>query len=140
MYIWEFVIGERYLYHELMKRIIALLLLVGIVYGGWVFYQQSRMPYKSTKPTDISTSTLSLQDNNNTLSNLESVLGESISAGIDVATNLVSTVTNSDAEPVINKALNNFQTELKKLPEDQVKKIQYNYCKGIVNEYEKTNN
>lgn len=73
------------------------------------------------------------------LSKLESVLGASISTGIETVNETLSTVTQGRSDPIINEAISNFQKELSKLPEDQVKKIQYNYCKSIVEEYEKVN-
>lgn len=122
-----------------MKRIIAIIILAGIAYGGWLFNRQSQSPYKLSSPSNNQSinSGITLQNSSQSLSNLEAVLGASITTGIGVVTDLANTVTDGAAEPVINKAISNFQAELKQLPEDQVKKIQYNYCKGIVSEYEK---
>lgn len=119
-----------------MKRLLALVLLVGIIYGGWVFYQSTLHPSSSTSSRPNNPS-LSLQDSSSVLSNLESVLGASIENGVGTVTNLINKVASPNQAPIINKAIENFQSELKQLPEDQVKKIQYNYCKGIVEEYEK---
>ena len=89
--------------------------------------------------SSFTTPNLSLQDDKSVFANLESVLGASISNGVEAVTGAINTVTNGASEPIINNAISNFQKELSKLPEDQVKKIQYNYCKSIVEEYEKTN-
>ena len=97
------------------------------------------MPNNKINSSKFVTPNLSLQDNNSVLSNLESVLGVSIESGMQAVEETLSSVTGGKSEPVINAAISNFQKELSKLPEDQVKKIQYNYCKSIVEEYEKVN-
>lgn len=126
-----------------MKGIFLLLILSGFLYGGWVFYNQSQANPASNQGLKINVSnpTLSLQNPGATLSNLESILGASISNGVESVTGALSDVTGGASEPIINKAISNFQQELSKLPEDQMKKFQYNYCKTIVEEYEnaKTN-
>lgn len=122
-----------------MRALLILLLTLGIAYGGYLFWQQSigaETTNNITNPKFV-TPNLSLQDDNSVLSNLESVLGASISNGMQVVEDTLSNVTGGKSEPIINEAISNFQKELSKLPEDQVKKIQYNYCKSIVNEYEK---
>lgn len=119
-----------------MKRLLALIIISGMVYGGWVLWQQTR-PSTSTRIKNISSSpTLSLQDPKEAFSSLEAVLGESISSGVEVVSDKLNAATGGASEPIINQAISNFQTELKKLPEDQMKKVQYNYCKTVVNEYE----
>lgn len=122
-----------------MKRFLALILLVGIAYGGWVYYQSSKVPRLSSSKGSLSNPTLSLQNKDQVLSNLESVLGESIENGVGAVQSMVNNLASPEQAPIINKAIENFQSELKQLPEDQMKKIQYNYCKGIVNEYENIN-
>lgn len=124
-----------------MKGIFLLLIVGGLLYGGWVFYgqTQSRTSGGPTSRIDTKTPTLSLQNPEQSISNLESVLGASISNGVDTITSALNNVTNGASEPIINKAISNFQQELSKLPEDQMKKFQYNYCKTIVEEYEKSN-
>lgn len=122
-----------------MKGLFLLLILSGLLYGGWVFYNQSQanpVDSRSSK-IDISNPTLSLQDKGATISNLESILGTSISNGIETVTGALSDATGGASEPIINQAISNFQQELSKFPEDQMKKFQYNYCKTIVDEYEK---
>lgn len=124
-----------------MKGLFLLLILSGLIYGGWVFYNQSQanpVDSRSSK-IDISNPTLSLQDKGATISNLESILGTSISNGIETVTGALSDATSGASEPIINQAISNFQQELSKLPEDQMKKFQYNYCKTIVEEYERSN-
>lgn len=118
------------------------MLILALGYGGYLFWQQiigREMPNNKINSSKFVTPNLSLQDNNSVLSNLESVLGVSIESGMQAVEETLSSVTGGKSEPVINAAISNFQKELSKLPEDQVKKIQYNYCKSIVEEYEKVN-
>lgn len=124
-----------------MRTLLIFILILGIGYGGFLFWQQTLGSESSNNRginTKFVTPNLSLQNDSSVLANLESVLGDSISNGMSVVSETLSTVTGGKSEPLINEAIANFQKELSKLPEDQVKKIQYNYCKNIVEEYEKT--
>ncbi len=125
-----------------MRTLIVLLITLGLAYGGYMLWQQTTRPEREVNrgiSDRFETPNLSLQDSQSVLSNLESVLGASISNGVELVSGALSTVTGGASEPIINTAISNFQKELSKLPEDQVKKIQYNYCKSIVEEYEKIN-
>ncbi|MCE7898330.1 MAG: hypothetical protein DPW11_03920 [bacterium] len=125
-----------------MRALLILILTIGLGYGGFLFWQQTNggQPPKGTiNSNKFVTPNLSLQDSNSLLANLESVLGESISSGMEAVGDTINNVTGGKSEPIINEAISNFQKELSKLPEDQVKKIQYHYCKRIVEEYEKLN-
>ena len=123
-----------------MRAVIVLLITLGLAYGGYMLWSQTQGVDTANNLDPIgsfTTPSLSLQDDKSVLANLESVLGASISNGVEAVTGAINTVTNGASEPIINNAISNFQKELSKLPEDQVKKIQYNYCKSIVEEYEK---
>ncbi len=125
-----------------MRVILTTLLILGLGYGGFLFWQQAQgslQPNNYLNTSKFGAPNLSLQDKDSVLSNLEAVLGASISNGMQAVEDTLSTVTGGKSEPIINEAISNFQKELSKLPEDQVKKIQYNYCKSIVEEYEKNN-
>lgn len=124
-----------------MRTLIVLLITLGLAYGGYMLWSQAKgleTANNIESNSSFTTPSLSLQDNNSVFANLDSVLGASISNGVEAVTGAINTVTNGASEPIINRAISNFQKELSKLPEDQVKKIQYNYCKSIVEEYEKT--
>ncbi|GAB4028161.1 MAG: hypothetical protein Fur0011_7500 [Candidatus Microgenomates bacterium] len=123
-----------------MRALLILILTLGLGYGGFLLWKQAKNSESSNRinsNANFFTPNLSLQDSGSILANLESVLGASISNGMEVVTETINTVTGGKSEPIINEAISNFQKELSKLPEDQVKKIQYNYCKSIVEEYEK---
>jgi hypothetical protein len=123
-----------------MRTLVVILLILGLGYGGYLFWQQTQVVSETSYPqqeTKFATPSLSLQSENSVLASIESVLGESISSGVATVTDSLNTLTHGASEPIINNAISSFQKELSKLPEDQVKKIQYNYCKSIVEEYEK---
>lgn len=123
-----------------MKRLFVIIILLALLLASYLFFRQwtaSPVPTSFRSPV---TSELSLSNPEHALSNLESVLGDSISSGVTFVTDSISTATAGRSDPIINQAISNFQTELSKLPEDQMKKIQYNYCKSIVEEYESQSN
>lgn len=123
-----------------MSRLLLLILLATLTYGGWRYYQSTLpLPRSSRTPVSVSAPTLSLNNPQGTFDALGAVLGESISTGVAAVNDTLSAVTSTQSEPLLNQAISNFQKELSTLPEDQVKKLQYNYCKSIVNEYEKNN-
>jgi len=52
---------------------------------------------------------------------------------------LANQVSGGTAEPIINQAISDLQQKIKDLPQDQAQKLQYNYCKTVVTEYENDN-
>ncbi len=117
-----------------MKRLLALLIIAGLAYGGYVYYRQSRLtPQFSRLPISGG---VTLKPPTNSWQNLESVLGTSISRGVAAVTNLANDATDGAAEPLINKAIADLQQKIKDVPHEQAEKIQYNYCKTVVTEYE----
>lgn len=122
-----------------MSRLLILILVGALCYGGWRYYLSREVPVRSSRPTtDVQTPKLSLQDPQTALDSLGAVLGASITQGVAAVGETLNSVSGGRSEPLINQAISNFQKELSTLPEDQVKKLQYNYCKGIVQEYEST--
>jgi hypothetical protein len=120
-----------------MKLLLMVIVLAGIVYGGWVIVDQQSALKTTTDMLNSTAPTLSLQDPNASFSSIGNVLGIAISNSAESISSVVNTITGGASEPLINQTIANMQSELAKLPEDQVKKIQYNYCRSIVEEYEK---
>lgn len=121
-----------------MKRLLAFFILAGLVYGGWVFYEFSRSGDRSVSLRNLPSSTeVVISDSQKAWDNLESVLGASIGRAITTGRDWVDEATAGQAEPIVNRAVSNFQEELKQLPADQVEKIKYDFCKPIVTDYEK---
>lgn len=118
-----------------MKRLFAFLLLAGLIYGGWLFYQ-SRTSSPSLSNFSLPTPSVVLGDSAESWDNLQSVLGASIGRAVETGKEWVNEATAGQAEPIVNRAISNFQEELKQLPAEQVEKIKYDFCKPIVTEYE----
>lgn len=119
-----------------MKFFLALLLLGGIAYGGFVMYRQSiRLPLSINSVTIPGNITLAQSPD--TWGNIANVLGESVTRAVSTGTGLVNQATNGQGGPIINQALTNLQNQVKELPAKEATQIQYNYCKTIVNDYEK---
>jgi hypothetical protein len=123
-----------------MKRLLGLLLLAGIIYGGYLYYRQShtlssRLPISSTIPNNQ----LVITQASNKLGDLASVLGASVQSVLDNGQSMLSSATNGASEPIINQLVTNTQNTLKDLPQKEAEKIKYEFCKGVVTNYEETN-
>jgi hypothetical protein len=120
-----------------MKRILILVILGLIGYGGYVFYQSYTVKEQPLSVDNLSdTLTLNIQDQSGAWENVQSVLGASISNAVETGKEWMSEATNGASEPIVNRAISNFQEELKSLPSEQVDRIKYDFCKPIVDEYE----
>lgn len=120
-----------------MKRFLGLLLLSGLIYGGYVFYQQYTDNSKeSSVLPPISSSSLIISDPTNKLSNLAAVLGASIASTYENGKELLNDATNGASEPIINELVSKTTETLKDLPRREAEKIKYEFCKGVITEYE----
>ena len=118
-----------------MKRLLGLILLAGLVYGGYVYYkQQTALTNISSIPQ--SGSNLVITSSSNKLSDLAGVLGASISNTYENGKALLSDVTSGKSEPIINELVSKTTETLKDLPRKEAEKIKYEFCRGIVEEYE----
>ncbi len=52
---------------------------------------------------------------------------------------VIEKVTDEQEEALINKTVENITKQVKDLPQEQVKKIKYEFCKDVVTEYEDNN-
>ncbi len=68
--------------------------------------------------------------------NVTKVLGVSISKTIENGKEFLSEATGGKSDPIINKALENIQKEVKDLPKETVEKVKYEFCKDVITEYE----
>jgi hypothetical protein len=120
-----------------MKRLFGLLLLAGVIYGGYLYYRQahtlrSRQSISSLAPGNQ----LVITQVNNKLGDLASVLGASIQNVLDNGQSMLSSATGGASEPIINQLVTNTQNTLKDLPQKEAEKIKYEFCKGVVTNYE----
>jgi hypothetical protein len=117
-----------------MKRLIALLLVAVIGYFGYEYYQQSRTPnFTSALPAS---NNVVINQASGKLSDLSNVLGASIANLYEGSKEALSEVTDGKSDPIINRALENIQNEVKDLPKETVDKVKYEFCKDVVIEYE----
>ncbi len=120
-----------------MKRFLALLILAGIAYGGYLYYSATKLQ-SSPEPTfeTVGSRNLILSQTSDKLGSLASVLGASISNTIENGKELLSSATNGASEPIINQLITKTQETLKDLPRKEAEKIKYEFCKDVVTEYE----
>ena len=64
------------------------------------------------------------------------MLGASISNTFETGKDLLNDVTSGASEPIINQLMTKTQESLKDLPRKEAEKIKYEFCKGIITEYE----
>lgn len=118
-----------------MKRFLGILLLSGIIYGGYLYYHQSKI-LSSRLPTPPFTNSVVITQDSNKLGDMASVLGESVQNVLDNGQSLLSSATGGASEPIINQLVTNTQNTLHDLPQKEADKIKYEFCKGVVTEYE----
>jgi hypothetical protein len=119
-----------------MKRLIGIILLLALVYGGYTFYTQST--HKNTFPVlskSDKDSKLSIATTNQ-IDKAVNVLGTSISSALENGQEYLSDVTQGKSEPIINELITKTTETLKDLPRKEAEKIKYEFCKGVVTEYE----
>lgn len=119
-----------------MKQLLGLLLLAGLVYGGYVYYRQSTHGGNESTSSLPPQNQLSIEEPVGKLSNLATVLGASISNTFENGKELLSDATSGKSEPIINQLLSKTTEILKDLPRKEAEKIKYEFCRGVVEEYE----
>lgn len=118
-----------------MKRLIALVLIAGIGYFGYQYYQRSKITPLSSVSLSPS-NTLVINQTSDKVTDLAKVLGASIENVYQNGKVMLNDATDGKSDPIINKALGNIQNEVKDLPKEAVDKVKYEFCKDVVVEYE----
>jgi len=118
-----------------MKRLLALILIAGLGYFGYLYYQNSQRMI-SASPEGFAQGSLVINQTSNKLSDLANVLGSSIENLYENGKDLLNDATAGKSDPIINKALENIQKEVKDLPKEAVDKVKYEFCKDVVTQYE----
>lgn len=119
-----------------MKGLFILLLLSGLAYFGYTYYQSSKL---SSSPISTGVSipqNLVITQASDKLGDIASVLGASIQNVLTDGKDILNSATSGQSDPIINKAVENIQNELKDLPQETVEKVKYEFCKDIVTSYE----
>lgn len=115
-----------------MRRAIILLVLISIVATGYYVYQDKFQG----KQANLSTPRLTISQGSYNFDSLTKVLGTATNAVVDTTTSILNHATDGEAEPLINKTLENLQNEVKDLPREQYEKVKYEFCRDVVSEYE----
>ncbi len=121
-----------------MKQLFLLLVFSGIIYGGYLYYRQSKVLGTRTSSPVETQSKLLITHTSDKLGDILSVLGSETQNVVSSGQELLSTATDGQSDPIINRAVVNLQSQVKDLPKETVDKIKYEFCKGIVNDYEGT--
>ena len=119
-----------------MKRLLTILILAGLSYGGYLFYRQASLGNTRLSTPSISQGQLLISQTSDQLGNLAAVLGASISNTFETGKEMLNDVTEGASEPIINQLMTKTQETLKDLPRKEAEKIKYEFCKGIITEYE----
>lgn len=117
-------------------KFLLILLLAGLAYGGYLYYQSSQSTRALTNLDTPNTSNLSLVQTNDRLKDTAQVLGVSIANLLDNTQAYLSDVTDGASEPIINQLVIKTQETLKDLPKKEAERIKYEFCRGIIEEYE----
>lgn len=113
-----------------------MILLSGIVFGGYTYYKQSiNNPINISSQSDVGETTI-LSQPSDKMSELAAVLGDSISSTYENGKELLNSATNGASEPIINELVTKTTETLKDLPRKEAEKIKYEFCKGVITEYE----
>lgn len=120
-----------------MRSLLALILILGIAYFGYNFYQRyETAKLSSAAPAPLNLTNLTVKNSAIDLENIQKVLGASAENLVTTSKAWLSDATGGASDPIVNRAINNFQTELMQLPAEQVERIKYDFCKPIVTNYE----
>ena len=119
-----------------MKRLLGLLLLAGVIYGGYIYYRQSTMPPSFQSEAPASSAKINLADTTSKIDDLAAVLGASIANTFENGKELLSDATSGKSEPIINELVAKTTETLKDLPRKEAEKIKYEFCRGVIEEYE----
>jgi hypothetical protein len=114
-----------------MKRILTLLILTLVAYVGFLYYQQNLKKTANSR-LSVTTNSIRLTQPKIDLSRPTEVLGAATSNFLG----FLNTATGGEAEPLINRTLENLQNEVKDLPREQYEKVKYEFCKDVVDRYE----
>jgi hypothetical protein len=119
-----------------MRFFFVFLLLSGLLFGGYTYYKQSTGNPISTSSQPETSRTLMLSQSSDKISELAAVLGASIGSTYENGKELLSNATNGASEPIINELVTKTTETLKDLPRREAEKIKYEFCKGVITEYE----
>ena len=89
-----------------MKRLLGLILLAGIIYGGYIYYRQSTSPGNELTSSLPPQNKLIIIQLSGKLADIAAVLGASIETTYENGKELLSNATSGKSEPIINELVN----------------------------------
>lgn len=119
-----------------MKRLIGLLLLGALIFGGYTLYTQSKSASQSNKVGIKTQNLLTVEGAADEIGQIASILGASIESTYINGKEMLSSATSGASDPIINQLVEKTTETLKDLPQKQAEKIMYEFCRGIVEDYE----
>lgn len=119
-----------------MKRLIGFLLLGALIFGGYTLYTQSQSASQSNEVGPKTQNLLTVEGATDEISQIASILGASIESTYINGKEILSSATSGASDPIINQLVDKTTETLKDLPQKQAEKIKYEFCRGIVEDYE----
>jgi hypothetical protein len=116
-----------------MKKILLIALIALSLGAGYFYYQQTILSRSSSSTL---TPKFNLTQAPLDVDSLKQVLGTATSAVLDTSNAVINQVTDGEGEPIINEALETIQKEISEIPQEQYDKIKYEFCQGVIQEYE----
>lgn len=119
-----------------MKRLIGFLLLGALIFGGYTLYNRSQSASQSNEVGLKTQNLLTVEGATDEISQIASILGASIESTYINGKEILSSATSGASDPIINQLVDKTTETLKDLPQKQAEKIKYEFCRGIVEDYE----
>lgn len=110
-----------------MKRLPILLVLGAAGYLGYTYYVGRR----ASDALPLSSDTMVIRQTEKP-KELMNVLGAATQRIFTQGTAVLNDATDGKAEPIINKAVSDLQEKVKDLPEEQYKKVKYEFCRDVI--------
>lgn len=111
-----------------MKRLLVIVLLGVAGYFGYQYYLSNQEP---DLPLDFS-SGIEVKQKMTNAKDILNVLGESTSQIFEKGSDLLNDVTGGKSEPIVNKVVNDLKERVKELPEEEYRRVKYEFCKDVL--------
>lgn len=118
-----------------MKKLLLIAILSLSLGAGYYYYQQSDS-LNSLTNSSILTPSLNISQTPLDVTSLKQVLGEATSLVLDTSNSIANQIAGEEGQPIINEALETIQQEISEIPQEQYDKLKYEFCQGVVKQYE----
>lgn len=119
---------------QIFRRLFPLTII--ILAGVYLYARQSQANSRAILSLDPTTIPDILINSGKGLGSVLSSMSKRVSTTTQT---VIEKVTDEQEEALINKTVENITKQVKDLPQEQVKKIKYEFCKDVVTEYEDNN-